>query len=134
VASLHVSDDVKARMKTSLGEAAILIAPGRMVRFGGAERLAWWRVDSRSGEVLAIMDSGLHQVEWVLQDLTVTLLMTPVIIAFTLTALAAFYIVASQVASWLNPQLFPDDLAREQRPPYYPYSQTATDPYDRTWE
>ena len=120
VASLHVSDDVKARMQRSLGEGAVLIAPGRMVRFGGAERLAWWRVDSRSGEVLAIMDSGLHQVEWMLQDLTVTLLMTPVIIAFTVTGLAAFYIVASQVAYWLNPELFPDDLAREQRPPVYP--------------
>jgi len=61
VTVLRVSEDVKARMQRSLGEGAVLIAPGRMVRFGGVERLAWWRVDLRSGEVLAIMDSGLHQ-------------------------------------------------------------------------
>jgi hypothetical protein len=138
VASLHVSDDVKARMQTSLGEAAILIAPGRMVRFGGAERLAWWRVDSRSGEVLAIMDSGLHQVEWVLQDLAATLVMTPVLIAISFGGLAVFYIVAVQLAYWLNPELFPDDLAREQRPPVYPDTSVPSPwgdpPYERTWE
>jgi hypothetical protein len=61
VAGLRVSEDVKARMQRSLGEGVVLIAPGRMVRFEGAERLAWWRIDVRSGEVLAIMDNGLHQ-------------------------------------------------------------------------
>lgn len=61
VTALRVSEDVKARMQRSLGEGALLIAPGRMVRVGGAERLAWWRVDLRSGEVPAILDNGLHQ-------------------------------------------------------------------------
>jgi len=60
VRALAVSDDVKARM-TLAAQTAVLVAPARTVGINGEERLGWWQVDVRSGETLAVMDSGLHQ-------------------------------------------------------------------------
>ena len=48
-------------MVRNLSDGVVLLAPRRGRATGPTERLAWWRVDLRSGETLAVMDSGLHQ-------------------------------------------------------------------------
>jgi hypothetical protein len=57
---LNVPDDVRARMLSSLDDGVVLVTPMRMVSLGATERLGWWRVNRKSGEVLAVMDNGLH--------------------------------------------------------------------------
>ena len=57
---LNVPDDVRARMLSSLDDGIVLVTPMRMVSLGATARLGWWRVNRKSGEVLAVMDNGLH--------------------------------------------------------------------------
>jgi hypothetical protein len=40
---------------------ALLIAPQRAVAYGKSQRIGWWDINLKSGETLALMDSGLHQ-------------------------------------------------------------------------
>ena len=39
----------------------VAIAPKRPVPVNGVKRSAWWLVDARSGETIAVTDQGLHQ-------------------------------------------------------------------------
>jgi len=41
----------------------VLIAPQRAVAYGKSRRIGWWDINLRSGETLAVMDTGLHQAE-----------------------------------------------------------------------
>ena len=62
VRTLEVPEDVKARMALAT-ETAVLVVPARTVAIGAEKRLGWWQVDVRSGDTLAVMDSGLHSTE-----------------------------------------------------------------------
>jgi hypothetical protein len=58
--ALHVSEEAASRMIATLGEDVAFVVPVHSVPFGGIERLGWWRVDLKSGEALAVLDSGLN--------------------------------------------------------------------------
>ena len=64
VANLSVTKDAKARIAETLDAGYGVVVPERVVslpEFGGEARVAWWRVDQNTGEVVGVLDSGLHQ-------------------------------------------------------------------------
>ncbi|MDQ7842430.1 MAG: hypothetical protein QN141_03460 [Armatimonadota bacterium] len=61
ISKLRAADAVKARLREAFGEDVLLVVPAQAVPLNGLERLGWWRIDLRTGETLAVMDTGLHQ-------------------------------------------------------------------------
>ena len=61
IASLKVPEAVRARMSADAGKGVLLFALTEPIKIQQTDRLAWWRVDTTSGETLGIMDTGLHQ-------------------------------------------------------------------------
>lgn len=55
-----LSADTRARIDESIAAGNVLIAPKLPVTIGGAQRYAWWQVDPRSGETIAVTDDGLR--------------------------------------------------------------------------
>ncbi len=55
-----LSADTQARIDESIAAGNVLIAPKLPVTIGGAQRYAWWQVDPRSGETIAVTDDGLR--------------------------------------------------------------------------
>lgn len=53
--------DVSALLRAQTASPLVAIAPKRPVPVNGVTRCAWWRVDARSGETIAVTDQGLHQ-------------------------------------------------------------------------
>ncbi len=56
-----IPEDTRARLQEETAGGHIAVAPQRAVGLDGAPRLAWWRVDPRTGETTAATDEGLHQ-------------------------------------------------------------------------
>lgn len=56
----QIPADARARIVEALGSNHWVVAPQRPVDVGGAERLAWWQIDRRSGETVGVTDDGLH--------------------------------------------------------------------------
>ena len=56
----HVPHDGRARLKSSVEEGRIAICPTAPVSCDGTPRFAWWQLDPRSGELVAMTDEGLH--------------------------------------------------------------------------
>jgi hypothetical protein len=56
-----VPADGRARVDASLSAGAVAFAPTHAVTVSGAARFAWWQVDRRSGDTIAVTDEGLHQ-------------------------------------------------------------------------
>jgi transglutaminase-like putative cysteine protease len=57
---VQASQTTKARMLGSLTRDVALVVPARALPFEGMDRLAWWQVNLKSGEALAVMEDGLH--------------------------------------------------------------------------
>ncbi len=57
----NVPPDARARVEAALAAGHIALAPTRPVAVAGAQRFAWWQVDPRSGDTIAVTDEGLHQ-------------------------------------------------------------------------
>ncbi|NIV75406.1 MAG: hypothetical protein GWN37_11395 [Gammaproteobacteria bacterium] len=55
-----IPEDALARLYRSLEGGYIAVAPERALAFGAKPRFAWWRIDGKSGETIAVMDDGLH--------------------------------------------------------------------------
>lgn len=55
-----VPKDALARLRGELSGGYIAVVPQRALPIDGRPRLAWWRIDRRSGETTAVMDDGLH--------------------------------------------------------------------------
>ena len=53
--------DVNALLRAQTAPPLVAIAPKRPVPVNGVKRSAWWLVDARSGETIAVTDQGLHQ-------------------------------------------------------------------------
>jgi hypothetical protein len=60
VERVQASQTTKARMLGSLTRDVALVVPARALPFERMERLAWWQVNLKSGEALAVMEDGLH--------------------------------------------------------------------------
>lgn len=52
--------NTRTRIDESLAAGNVLVAPKLPATIGGAKRYAWWQVDPRSGETIAVTDDGLH--------------------------------------------------------------------------
>jgi hypothetical protein len=55
-----IPEDARVRVKHALAGGNWVIAPERALAVSGPQRFAWWQIDSRSGETLAVTDDGLH--------------------------------------------------------------------------
>jgi hypothetical protein len=62
LASLELEEDARARLHREIAGGSSALVPERPVPLSGLPRSAWWRIDPRSGEVVAVTDEGLHQV------------------------------------------------------------------------
>ncbi len=49
------------RMRDDLGRGFVALAPKQAIAIDQVRRLAWWRIDLRTGETTAVTDEGLHQ-------------------------------------------------------------------------
>lgn len=56
-----VPSDGRARVEAALARGLVALAPTRPVAVAGAQRFAWWQVNPRSGDTVAVTDEGLHQ-------------------------------------------------------------------------
>jgi hypothetical protein len=52
--------DTQARLREELTAGFLLLTPDRTVTVAGAARYGWWRIDPRTGDVVAVADDGLH--------------------------------------------------------------------------
>jgi hypothetical protein len=50
--------DTRARIEESIAAGRVLVAPQQPAVIGGAQRYAWWQIDPRSGETIAVADDG----------------------------------------------------------------------------
>jgi len=55
---LTLTADTRARIEESVAAGHVLVAPEQPVVIGGAKRYAWWQVNPRSGETIAVADDG----------------------------------------------------------------------------
>jgi hypothetical protein len=56
-----IAADAVARLRGDASQGYLIVAPQKAVMVGDAPRHAWWRIDQRSGETVAVTDDGLHQ-------------------------------------------------------------------------
>ena len=63
----QASPDALARLREEAAQGFIAIAPQRAFDVAGTPRLAWWKIDARTGDTLAVTDDGLHQVQYVMR-------------------------------------------------------------------
>lgn len=61
-----VPEHALARLREEALQGQLAVAPKRAIDISGAPRFAWWRIDPRSGETIAVTDEGLHQAEYTL--------------------------------------------------------------------
>jgi hypothetical protein len=65
--------DTRARIEESVAAGHVLVAPQQPAVIGGARRYAWWQVNPRSGETIAVADDGRRAAgETVIVTTTVT--------------------------------------------------------------
>lgn len=65
--------DTRARIEESIAAGHVLVAPQQPAVIGGAKRYAWWQVNPRSGETIAVADDGRRAAgETVIVTTTVT--------------------------------------------------------------
>jgi hypothetical protein len=53
-----LSADTRARIDESIAAGHVLVAPQQPAVIGGAKRYAWWQINPRSGETIAVADDG----------------------------------------------------------------------------
>jgi hypothetical protein len=53
-------DDARARIRADQSPNTAVVAPERAVAVAAAQRAAWWRVDTTTGETVGVIDSGLN--------------------------------------------------------------------------
>lgn len=83
VQRVAASADDRARILESLRGRAIAVVPSKPLPGPPGGRLAWWTVDTASGQALAVLDNGLHGAA---VEYAVTLSIMDIAGALTLTA------------------------------------------------
>ena len=63
---LGISNEAKARITAALGLGKDVIVPTSMVNLGGSPRIAWYEIDSNTGEAVGVGENGGHPTlfEW----------------------------------------------------------------------
>src|SRR5947209_16836181 len=56
----RIAEDALARLREDTSAGCVAVAPQRAVALAGTPRLAWWRIDPRTGDTTAVADDGLH--------------------------------------------------------------------------
>jgi len=56
----ETSPDTLQLLRQETAGGHVVVAPQRSIAVSGEQRLAWWRVDPRSGSTVAVTDRGLH--------------------------------------------------------------------------
>ncbi|MGD0791285.1 MAG: hypothetical protein ABR920_05900 [Terriglobales bacterium] len=56
-----VPQNAGALLDETLAEGCVVLVPKRSITLANTPRLAWWQVDPRSGETIAVTDDALHQ-------------------------------------------------------------------------
>ena len=59
--SSEIPEETRARVLDAVAARYLVLAPERSINVRDAPRFAWWRIDPRSGETIAVTDDGLHQ-------------------------------------------------------------------------
>lgn len=54
-------ENTLAMLRADLAQGYLALAPQRTIAIGGTPRFAWWRIDRRSGETIAVTDEGLYE-------------------------------------------------------------------------
>jgi large repetitive protein len=65
--------DTRARIEESIMAGHVLVAPQQPAVIGGAKRYAWWQVNPRSGQTIAVADDGRRAAG---ETVTVTMITT----------------------------------------------------------
>jgi transglutaminase-like putative cysteine protease len=55
-----IPPEVVSRLKEELAAGFVAVAPKKPVELAAGRRMAWWRLDPRSGETIAMTDEGLR--------------------------------------------------------------------------
>jgi large repetitive protein len=58
----NIAGNARARLKKETAGGFVVVVPQRALSLGAVQRLAWWRINPRSGETIAVGDDGLHPV------------------------------------------------------------------------
>lgn len=57
----RVGEEPAAWIRDDLEKGYLVLAPQRRIPIANEPRFAWWRVDARSGDTIAVTDEGLYQ-------------------------------------------------------------------------
>jgi len=56
-----IPEDARVRLERDSRHGLVTVVPARPISIRKTLRLAWWRIDPRSGETTGVTDEGLHQ-------------------------------------------------------------------------
>jgi len=59
---MSLDAETLARIREEFSAGNVVLAPQRPIEMGESKRFAWWRVNPRTGESVAVTDEGLNQV------------------------------------------------------------------------
>jgi hypothetical protein len=69
-------DDARARIHADQAPSVVVVAPASPVAIGGGTRTAWWRIDTATGEIVGVVDSGLNGAQMMDEALLLGLILT----------------------------------------------------------
>lgn len=112
--------DIQARLRDEVAGGYVIVAPQRTVLIANQARLAWWRIDPRSGDTTGVTDDGLHAgvaVGYIeRQGAAVTTAETVEIwLVYRVSALAgagARYVTVPLIVRWLDYLIYTSTLPR----------------------
>ena len=82
-ASPKMPPDVVARVERARKDGHILVVMSSAVSIDDAQRLAWYRVDPRTGQAVGVLDSGFHGAqEYILNVIRTALAYPPLVMGF----------------------------------------------------
>ena len=70
------SDEARTRVRADQSPHIAVVAPESAVAVAGAQRAAWWRIDTSTGETVGVVDSGLNGAQMVDEALMLGLMLT----------------------------------------------------------
>jgi len=59
--ALRIPFSIAQKAKSVIDSGHILIIPEKSIEFDGEQRWGWWDLNPQNGEVVGVLDSGLHQ-------------------------------------------------------------------------